>query len=242
MSHLQAQRQQQQLFNHQHNNGWQYAHPFAAHAAAFNAAGIPTNNAYNNVASTAQTWENGMHQSFMNQQQANVSQNQPKVAIASEEIKLTRKNKADAAKLPVAFGFWLDDDGSSKQSAQTATESWKAWGQAFDQKALKTPNGKKMGSTPKASNGNTPKTPRTPALLLSTEPAPKLPDGWVAKTFQRTSGATAGTKDTYFYSPQRELKFRSMKACNAFVQILNEPGIDDEQMAFNVFKSRGHKV
>ena len=83
MSHLQAQRQQQQLFNHQHNNGWQYAHPFAAHEAAFNAAAIPTNNAYNNVASTAQAWEDGMHQSFMSTNQQ----------LSSYNLEKTKKHK-----------------------------------------------------------------------------------------------------------------------------------------------------
>lgn len=48
----------------------------------------------------------------------------PKVATASDEIKLNDSNRGLIATLPVAFGFWLGDCDASKQLAQTAIEKW----------------------------------------------------------------------------------------------------------------------
>ena len=162
-----------------------------------------------------------------------------KTAIASMEIDSSTTD-LQTASLPVAFGFHLNDD-ASKQSAQAAAEQFKAHGK----KAAGGKNGISVCNTPKVkktSDSNTPKTPKTPALLLSTEATPNLPGGWVTKTYQRMSGNTSGTKDKYFFSPQKEIKFRSMKSCKAFIQILNEPGVDgNEGDALKLFKERGHK-
>lgn len=167
----------------------------------------------------------------------------PPVVAASHFC--SKANVQATAKMPVAFGFHLDDDGS-KLAALAAAANWKAQGQkaAKDVQSAKgrrslcgTPKGAK---TPKGSG--TPKTPRTPAVLLSTKAATGLPEGWVVKTFKRSSGRTAGGTDKYFFSPQAELKFRSMKAAKAFVGILSEPGVDGkESEAAKLFKERGHK-
>ena len=98
------------------------------------------------------------------------------------------------------------------------------------------------GSSGGTCDKKSPKKSRTQALLLSTNITPDgLPGGWVTKTYQRVSGKSAGTKDKYYYPPQGR-RFRSMRECNAFLEILNEPGIDGEQMAFDVFKSRGSGI
>jgi len=105
----------------------------------------------------------------------------------------------------------------------------------------KTPNATSGSSTPK-NTPKTPKTPRTPALLLSTTPVPGLPKGWIAKTFKRSSGKTAGHKDMYFYSPRKEIKFRSMKGCQTFIGILAEPSVEgNERRALKIYKRRGNK-
>ena len=62
------------------------------------------------------------------------------------------------------------------------------------------------------------------------------------KMFQRASGSTAGGTDKYFYSPQKEIKFRSMKGCKTFVGILSEPGVDGNELeAKKLYKERGNK-
>ena len=86
-----------------------------------------------------------------------------------------------------------------------------------------------------------PTAPR-PVLLLS-EAAPSLPDGWIRKTYKRASGTTAGTTDKYFYTPQENIRFRTMKSCRTFLQLLGEPGINgSENDAFKLYKERGHKI
>jgi len=65
-----------------------------------------------------------------------------------------------------------------------------------------------------------------------------LPAGWTSKTIPRKSGKSAGSKDTYYYSAEKEIKFRSAKECNKFIQILEQPGINGETEALEVFKER----
>ncbi|KAL7547842.1 hypothetical protein ACHAWF_011122 [Thalassiosira exigua] len=108
--------------------------------------------------------------------------------------------------------------------------------------ACRTPKAAKAPSGSGGDGGTTPKTPRTPATLLSTEPASSLPEGWTKKTFRRNAGKTAGTTDVYFFSPGREIKFRSVKGCKAFLGLLVEEGVDgDENKARKLYKERGHK-
>lgn len=186
----------------------------------------------------------------------------PKLATASKEMNTSDTSAEAMAKMPVVFGFNLDDNGASKHMAQAATENWKADGTKAAKKPKKSKlrvsidgrasigsskNGTsacmtpKMPKTPKTSC-DTPKTPKTPALLLSTKAVPNLPDGWIAKKFQRTSGKTAGGTDTYFYSPKNKVKFRSQKGCNMFIQILDEPGVEgNEASALKMYKERGHR-
>jgi hypothetical protein len=87
-------------------------------------------------------------------------------------------------------------------------------------------------------------TPRTSTTLIkSSEAPPGLPCGWTSRTFVRNSGRTNGSTDTYFYSPDGKIKFRSMKKCYIFIEILKDPNIDgNESAALNEFKKRGHKL
>jgi len=188
----------------------------------------------------------------------NTSHPEPKATTASYAIKLTNSNRDDIAKLPVAFGFWHGDRGASKNAAQTATKKWVSNGeQAVKLKSFggkggankknnnSTPKGVSTNSSPdpQTPSCNTPKAPRTPAVLVSTKAEPSLPLGWTTKIFRRASGKTAGGTDTYYYSPQNQIKFRSMTRCKQFIQILNEPGIDGKETdAASVLRERNKKI
>ena len=188
--------------------------------------------------------------------QANVPNTAPTIAMAITQINSASVNVEQTAKLPVAFGFYLDDGGTSKHLAQAATDKWQSHGEKSAKKSNKglrvSIGSVKKGSTglpvchtpkvAKTPSSATPKTPKTPALLLSTEAARKLPDGWVSKTYKRMAGKTAGTKDIYFYSPQKQIKFRAMKSCKTFIDIMGELEVDgDEAAALKLYKERGHR-
>ena len=247
----------------QQNNGHWMNQYYAAAALPFpnnGASNVHTNSSYTSAAPAPAQRTSAL---LVHDRTAPVHNGQ-KVATASEIRKLRKSNKASVAKLPVAFGFWLDDkDGSSKKTSRQAKRAWMARGKmaleterekqgkkgtpknrSAATNSSKTPQSKAEAS-PKTSSSilSTPKTPRAPATLLSSEAAPGLPVGWMSKTFQRASGKTAGTTDTYFYSPQTQIKFRAMKSCKAFIEILGKPGVDgNEKNALKLYKERGHRV
>jgi len=202
------------------------------------------------TAAAAQTNSNDQSQlSVMTlscQAQVDNSHTAPKIAIASEETDTL--DAETTSKLPVAFGFNLNDN-ASKEFAQKATEKWTNEGmKAAESKGVSLRvsigEGKMISGVPSVTpNVKTPKKPpKTPAILLSTKPAPNLPDGWLVKLFKRQSGATAGSTDKYFYSPDNEIKFRSMKGCRQFIDILDEPNVDsNEAAALKEYKERGYK-
>jgi hypothetical protein len=68
-----------------------------------------------------------------------------------------------------------------------------------------------------------------------------LPEGWIAKSYQRLGGCTIGQTDTYFYSPVTQIKFRSKKNIQIFIKIVQEVG-GDEKKAFELYKERGHRL
>lgn len=175
--------------------------------------------------------------------------NQPQVneppsvsqTASGKKFKESERNDQTTAKIPAASGSNLND--KAEHFAQAATVIRK-------DKAIKSANSKKVSlvvsidATPKngTSTSSTPKTPRTPAVLLTTKPTPNFPVGWISKTYQRKSGYTAGLMDTYYYSPNNQVKFRTLKGCRQFIQILEEPDIDgDEFRARRIYKGRGHK-
>mmetsp|Transcript_18685 Transcript_18685/g.43767 ORF Transcript_18685/g.43767 Transcript_18685/m.43767 type:complete len:374 (+) Transcript_18685:201-1322(+) len=139
---------------------------------------------------------------------------QPKIVEATGDvIQLTEANLPEVEALPVAFGYFVNDT-DSKAQAESVT------------KRLSKDSSK-----------------RARAKLLLEKPAKGLGEGWVARTFERVSGATAGQTDTYFYSPREGLKFRAMKGCRIFVEICREAGVDgDEKKAWRLFKERGNRA
>jgi hypothetical protein len=177
----------------------------------------------------------------------NNSQPNPKIALASVEIKLTDLNKDQIAKLPVAFGFNLDDDGTSKILAQAAAENWYNLGKIAAMKPTgitkATQKGASISGSTEAGMLSTPKAPRISAILIESSNAPTdLPAGWTSQKFKRANSENKAS-DTYFYSPQEKIKFRSMKSCKRFIDILKEPTIGgNEQAALKEFKTRGHKL
>ncbi len=153
-----------------------------------------------------------------------------------------RISHADVSKLPVAFGFRLGDK-ASKIAATTAATKWRVEGKKASNSIFIGKNTPSSKGTPE-SRHNAAKitTPRSSAILLSTEPMSSKYPGWTKQTFKRTSGNTAGSKDTYFYSPHQQIKFRAMKGVDTFIRILAEPDVDgDESKAIELYKKRGHK-
>jgi hypothetical protein len=151
-------------------------------------------------------------------------------ATASDIIKASH---AEASKLPVAFGFHLYDK-ASKASATAAATKWSKEGKEAVISMF----------TVKNDSANTTGTTRSSAKLLLTElmGSEEFP-GWTKKTFERVSGNTTGTKDSYFYSPENQFKFRSIKGVKIFIGILSEPGVaGDESRALALYKQRGHKL
>lgn len=182
----------------------------------------------------------------------------PIIVVAGKEIELSHSNRDHIAKLPVSFGFFLDDDGTSKALALAATERWYKNGKdaAIRTKLMGTKNATRKGkhrsssnndATPSANNAKSTLSgapPKTAAALISTsESPPGLPAGWTSKTYQRTSGVSSGSTDTYWFSPHLKTRFRSIKGCVNFIKILSEAGVDgDEAKAFKVFKERGNRL
>jgi len=253
---------QQQMYNNGYQQGnnmnvhhggggfvggnWQYPAPFTA---------APV---YTNMQQQQNAYIQRMaHQSFTAPQvntTTTTTMNEPtkKIPVATaERVELTNSNRNEIAKLPVAFGFSLIDNGTSEIDAKNKTEKWLNEGK----KHINDGKNKKKGTNNKENKkgsrkSNTPSkggtkggTPgKSPAELLSTSPSPNLPNGWLVKVFKRMSGATAGSTDKYFYSPNNDIKFRSIKACNTFIDILGEPGVNgDEAAALKLFKSRGNR-
>ena len=96
---------------------------------------------------------------------------------------------------------------------------------------------------PKSSGASPSGSEAAATLIASSDSPPGLPTGWKMKTFRRMAGKSAGNTDSYWYSPQLMHRFRSMKGCKLFIEILNEPGIaGDESVAFNEFKKRGFRL
>jgi hypothetical protein len=80
-------------------------------------------------------------------------------------------------------------------------------------------------------------------LVWSGAPDPKTcpleggwPEGWVKKTFKRQGGKSAGTTDSYWYSPQTQSKFRSIAEVKKFFEALEEAN-GDEEAAKKLFRS-----
>lgn len=166
-------------------------------------------------------------------------------ARASNPITVNKMNIDDVARLPVAFGFQLNNN-HSKALAQNATQTWsrEGWEAIHATTRNNAPKPKPKNKTPRKSPTNTPnKIPRMSPVLIST-PHTKtrgLPEGWTAKTYQRQGGSTVGSTDTYYYSPVTQIKFRSRNKIQIFVEIVQEVG-GDEKKAFELFKERGHRV
>ena len=151
---------------------------------------------------------------------------------------LATEDERAARKTPAASGTARGEDG--KDGRPPATRAKPA--RKARPSVMETPPGG-AGSPAVPAPSRPPAAPRTPALLLSEGPAPSLGRGWVTRTFRRTSGRSAGTRDTYFYSPGAAIKFRSLRSCRVFIGVLAEEGVGgDEAVALRVYRERGHKL
>lgn len=60
--------------------------------------------------------------------------------------------------------------------------------------------------------------------------------GWTKKTFERQSGKSKGTRDSYWYSPEHQYKFRSLNEITRFKACLEQMG--NEADAWKRFKGK----
>lgn len=158
------------------------------------------------------------------------------IATASDVIE---SSHVDASKLPVAFAFHLDDK-DSKSSAKMAATNWRVKGKKASNSIFIGKNTPSSKGTPESHPHSATRT--NAARLVSTEPLGSKYPNWTRKTFERVSGNTAGTKDTYFYSPHQQIKFRAMKGVDIFIRILAEPDVaGDESLAMKLYIGRGYK-
>ncbi len=117
----------------------------------------------------------------------------------------------------------------------------------------KRPVGRPAGSTLGKSGGPTKKTPPKKGVnekadtprdnsakeVWSGLPTEKLdggwPDGWTKKTYERQSGKTAGSTDSYWYSPITQVRLRSMAEVKRFLNALAQCN-GDESLAWKQIK------
>jgi hypothetical protein len=184
------------------------------------------------------------------------------ITLARMEIELTDSNRDQTAKLPV-------DVGTSGMMVEAVTARRYDVGKAAvlttdvtkqnenivngkiitsigaDEPTKRTEANRKDASIDGLTEAGTSSAPRprlSAILVESSDAPPDLPEGWTSKTFARANSDKKAS-DTYFYSVQNKIKFRSMKACKAFIQILEEPAIGgSESVAFKEFKLRGYKL
>mmetsp|Transcript_9360 Transcript_9360/g.11555 ORF Transcript_9360/g.11555 Transcript_9360/m.11555 type:complete len:196 (+) Transcript_9360:27-614(+) len=72
--------------------------------------------------------------------------------------------------------------------------------------------------------------------VVSSGPAEGLPPGWTLQQVKRTSGATKGLLDRYWFSETGK-KFRSMKEVNLFLQCKDIVDGDEDE-AYSILKNR----
>ena len=61
--------------------------------------------------------------------------------------------------------------------------------------------------------------------------------GWAKRTFRRKSGLSKGSTDSYWYTPQKQYKLRSLKEVERFVRFCAESS-NDEVVAYQKFKGK----
>jgi hypothetical protein len=66
------------------------------------------------------------------------------------------------------------------------------------------------------------------------------PAGWTKKIFERMSGKTAGSTDSYWYSPVTKIKMRSIIEVKRFLAALARCG-GDETLAWKLVKATSEK-
>ena len=107
------------------------------------------------------------------------------------------------------------------------------------------PKSKKKESTvtktPKSTKAKSPGRPK--AKLVWTGPPDEpldggWPKGWTKHIYERSSGATKGGRDRYWFTPVLNRKLRSMVEVKRFMAALKQSD-GDETMAVKVFKSGG---
>lgn len=148
-----------------------------------------------------------------------------KSAQPAPAAKKAKKAKTPAAATPVSK--------KGKAAAAATSASKKATATAT--------SASKKGKASASKKGKaSPKTPTSATEVWSGVPTEDIGvdwTGWTKKTFERASGKTKGSKDSYWYTPVGKYKLRSHNEVKRFVKHLSDAGGDEEE-AHKRFKGK----
>ena len=173
-----------------------------------------------------------------------------KLRYTAEMEVYAKKQKEEAAAKASTTSSGSKTDQQKPQSPKLPPQQ-----QAQKAKAPRTPTANRLVNGNRSADGGvlggigSSSSSKTPAKLLQSGPAPDIGEGWTAKTFQRQTGSSAGTTDSYWYSPALEKKFRSKAEIKRFKEALAEvyafaggegkvDAAHAERLAWRAFKSK----
>lgn len=129
----------------------------------------------------------------------------------------------EIASMPVVYAY-ICGDPESERNAKIATLDYEVEQNRLKRKAAMSE--RKLSSVQEASK---PKALSPPGKSVSSEivPATEFPAGWTLQNVPRKSATSTKTFDTYYYSPQLKLKFRSRPEVRRFIALLENSDNDE---------------
>ena len=178
-----------------------------------------------------------------------------KLRYAAEMEVYTKKQKEEAAKEEAVAKKAGGGSNQEEEEEQQQQQKLPPQEQVTKPKAPRTPTANRIVNGNRSADGGvlgcigSSSSSKTPAKLLHSGPAPDIGEGWTVKTFQRQTGSSAGTTDSYWYSPALEKKFRSKAEIKRFKEALAEvyaaaggegkmDAAHAERLAWRAFKSK----
>ena len=135
-----------------------------------------------------------------------------------------------------------EEEQKRKEAAAKAAANRKKRGRPKKTGAEKASPAKKVAAT--GADGEAVGAASGPALEWEGPPPEALdggwPDGWVKRTYVRQGGTSAGTKDSYWFTPVENYKLRSITEVKAFLWALEKNG-GDEKLARQASKRKPRK-
>jgi hypothetical protein len=168
-----------------------------------------------------------------------------KLSLQASSPSSPRKDSASKRKLSLQSSPPTVAEVVASPTTKSLTTKVRAAGaerSAEKNKKQKTSNGSKSSAKPKGpATTSKSKKHANPHETYSGPPDEPIeggwPAGWTKSVVKRQSGATAGTQDSYWYTPTLEYKLRSMKEVKRFMAAL-ATAKGDEKEAWGVFKHK----